>query len=297
MLPEWLYVEEVRVPDFTGKTLEEAAALAEKAHVRLDDPDKRYDEAVLPNRVISQRPEPYARVKMNSKITLVVSLGKEIVEVPDLKGMDLRQALLELERLELNPGTQSREYSDEVEPNEIASQSPAAGVHAEKGTLVDIVLSDGPEPLLVTVQDFSGMNIADAESYLAVSGLVKGRITEEIREGVPAGIVISQTPEPGQLVMVGSAVDFVIGKSQDASSLLDAITPVSTLVTIVVPPGTDLQEVKIRINDYYGERDYYVGMHTPGERIEKQINAWGRKMRIRVYIGGVLYKDEMVPKG
>jgi len=24
MLPEWLYVEEVRVPDFTGKTLEEA---------------------------------------------------------------------------------------------------------------------------------------------------------------------------------------------------------------------------------------------------------------------------------
>ncbi len=297
MLPEWLYVEEVRVPDFTGKTLEEAAALSEKAHVRLDDPDKRYDEAVLPNRVISQRPEPYARVKMNSKITLVVSLGKEIVEVPDLKGMDLRQALLELERLELNPGTQSREYSDEVEPNEIASQSPAAGVHAEKGTLVDIVLSDGPEPLLVTVQDFSGMNMADAESYLAVSGLVKGRVTEEIREGVPAGIVISQTPEPGQLVMVGSAVDFVIGKSQDASSLLDAITPVSTLVTIVVPPGTDLQEVKIRINDYYGERDYYVGMHTPGERIEKQINAWGRKMRIRVYIGGVLYKDEMVPKG
>ena len=297
MLPEWLYVEEVRVPDFTGKTLDEAGILAEKAHVRLDEPDKRHDETVPLNRVISQRPAPYARVKMNSKITLVVSLGKEIVEVPDLKGMDLRQAILELERFELEPGIQSREYSDEVELNEVASQSPAAGVHAEKGTLVDIVLSEGPEPLLVTVQDFSGMNLADAEALLAVSGLAKGRVAEEVREGVPAGIIVSQTPEPGQLVMIGSAVDFVVGKSQDASSLLDAITPISTLVTVVVPPGTDLQEVKIRINDYYGERDYYAGMHTPGERIEKQINAWGRKMRIRVYIGGVLYKDETVPKG
>lgn len=297
MLPEWLYVEEVRVPDFTGKTLEEAEILANKAHVRLDSPDKRYDETVPPNRVVSQRPAAYERVKMNSKVTLVVSLGKETVEVPDLKGMDLRQALLELERLELKPGAQSRDYSDEVGLNQVASQSPAAGIQVEKGTLVEIVLSDGPAPLLVTVQDFSGMNIEEAESLLALSGLVKGRVTDEVREGVQPGIIVSQSPQPGQIVVLGSAVDFVVGKGQDGSSLLDAITPISSLVTIVVPPGSDLQEVKIRINDYYGERDFYVGMHTPGERIEKQINAWGRNMRIRVYIGGVLYRDEVVPKG
>ncbi len=297
MLPQWLYVEEVRVPDFTGKTLEEAESLAAKAHVRLDSPDKRYDETIPAHRVISQRPAAYERVKMNSKVTLVVSLGKEIVEMPDLLGMDLREALLELERLELEPGPQSRDYSDEVEVDKVASQSPAAGVQVEKGTMVEVVLSDGPEPLLVTVQDFRGMNMAEAESLLTVSGLVKGRVTEEGREGAEPGIIISQQPEPGQLVTLGSAVDFVVGKGLDASSLLDAITPISSLVTIVVPPGTDLQEVKIRINDYYGERDYYVGMHTPGERIEKQINAWGRKMRIRVYIGGVLYRDESIPKG
>lgn len=297
MLPEWLYVEEVRVPDFAGKTLEEAKALASKAHIRLDDPDMRYDEAVPPNRVISQRPAAYERVKMNSKVTLVVSLGREMVEVPDLKGMDLRQAFLELERLELKPGTQTTDYSDEVEPNKVASQSPDPGVHLEKGALVDIVISDGPEPLLVEVPDFLGMNMTDAEALLSLSGLVKGQVTDEVRDGVPAGIIVNQKPEPGEFVVAGSLVNFVIGKSQDTSSLLDAITPISTLVTIVVPPGTDLQEVKIRINDYYGERDYYVGMHTPGERIEKQVNAWGRKMRIRVYIGGVLYKDETVPKG
>ena len=141
------------------------------------------------------------------------------------------------------------------------------------------------------------MDIAQAESLLTVSGLVKGRVTEEAREGAQPGIIFSQQPESGQLAALGSPVDFVVGKGQDTSSLLDAITPISSLVTIVVPPGTDLQEVRIRINDYYGERDYYVGMHTPGERIEKQINAWGRKMRVRVYIGGVLYRDESVPKG
>ena len=297
MLPEWLYVEEVRVPDFTGKTLEEAEILADKAHVRLDSPDKRYDETVPANRVISQRPAAYERVKMNSKVTLVVSLGKEIVEMPDLLGLSLREAMLELERLELLPGAQSRDYSNEVEVNKVASQSPPAGAQVEKGTIVEIVVSDGPEPQLVTVQDFRGMDIAQAESLLTVSGLVKGRVTEEAREGAQPGIIFSQQPESGQLAALGSPVDFVVGKGQDTSSLLDAITPISSLVTIVVPPGTDLQEVRIRINDYYGERDYYVGMHTPGERIEKQINAWGRKMRVRVYIGGVLYRDESVPKG
>lgn len=162
---------------------------------------------------------------------------------------------------------------------------------------MEIVLSDGPEPLIITVQDFRGMNIAEAESLLGISGLVKGRVTEEAREGAEPGTIISQMPEPGEFVRLGSGVDFVVAKGQDTSSLLDAITPISSLVTIVVPPGADSQEVKIRINDYYGERDYYVGMHSPGERIEKQINAWGRQMRIRVYIGGVLYRDETVPKG
>lgn len=297
MLPQLLYVEEVRVPDFAGKTLEEAESLAAKAHVRLDAPDFRHDDTIPANRVISQRPAAYEKVKMNSKVTLIVSLGKETVEMPDLVGMDLREALLELERLELELGPQMRMHSDEVEIDKVASQSPEAGVQVEKGTLVEIVLSDGPEPLIITVQDFRGMNIAEAESLLGISGLVKGRVTEEAREGAEPGTIISQMPEPGEFVRLGSGVDFVVAKGQDTSSLLDAITPISSLVTIVVPPGADSQEVKIRINDYYGERDYYVGMHSPGERIEKQINAWGRQMRIRVYIGGVLYRDETVPKG
>lgn len=297
MLPEWLYVEEVRVPDFSGKTFEEAKILAESGHVRLDSPEKRYDETVPPDRIISQRPAAYEKVKMNSKITLIVSLGKETVEVPDLTNMNLREAFLALERTELIPGVQSRDYSDKVKPNQIASQSPVAGTLVEKGTPIELVISDGPEPLLIAVQDFSGMSMAEAESLLANSGLTKGRVTEEAHTNSQPGIIFRQSPEPGQLVAMGSAIDFVVGKTQETSSLLDAITPISSLVTITVPPGTEAQEIKIRINDYYGERDYYVGTHNPGERIEKQVNAWGRNMRIRVYIGGVLYRDEWIPKG
>ncbi|MEW5865409.1 MAG: Stk1 family PASTA domain-containing Ser/Thr kinase [Bacillota bacterium] len=294
-LPEWLYVEEVRVPDFTGKTLEEARILAEQANVRLDEPDRRYDDTVPPNSVISQRPAPYEKVKLNSKVTLIVSMGKEMVEVPDLKGMDLRQAVLELERVELTLGVQSEGYSSEVGRGKVASQSPEAGRRVEKGVPVDVVVSAGPEPEIIAVPDLVGTTLAEAGSKLASVGLVKGNVTEEFQEKFAAGLVIDQTPPAGQQVAPGTSVDLVVSRGSDESSLLDAITPISTLVTVVVPPGADLQEVRIRINDYYGERDYYVGTHSPGERIEKQVNAWGRKVRIRVYIAGVLYKDEWVP--
>ncbi len=297
-LPEWLYVEEIRVPDFTGKTLDDARLLAEQAGLRLDEPDRRYDASAPPDSIISQRPSPYEKVKLNSRITLVVSMGKEMVEVPDLKGMDLRQAMLELERLELKAGVQSEEYSSEVERGRVVSQSPEAGRRVEKGVPVDIVLSGGPEPNVVTVPDLAGSTIPEAESRLAAAGLVKGNVTEESREGAGPGLVLGQAPPPGQEVQRGTPVDLVVSAGAgDSSSILDAITPISTLVTIVVPPGADQQEVRIKINDYYGERDYYVGMHSPGERIEKQVNAWGRKVRIRVYIAGVLYKDEWVPRG
>ncbi len=297
-LPEWLYVEEVRVPDFTGKTLDEARLMADEAGLRLDEPDRRYDDSAPPNSVISQRPAPYEKVKLNSRVTLVVSMGKEMVEVPDLRGMDLRQALLELERVELKAGVQSEEYSSEIERGRVLSQSPEAGRRVEKGVPVDIVLSAGPEPNVVAVPDLVGATISEAESKLALAGLVKGNVTEESRESESPGVVLRQVPLPGQEVQRGTPVDLVVSAGAgDSSSILDAITPISTLVTILVPPGADQQEVRIKINDYYGERDYYVGMHSPGERIEKQVNAWGRKVRIRVYIAGILYKDEWVPKG
>jgi len=206
--------------------------------------------------------------------------------------------MLELERLELKAGVQSEEYSSEVERGRVVSQSPEAGRRVEKGVPVDIVLSGGPEPNVVTVPDLAGSTIPEAESRLAAAGLVKGNVTEESREGAGPGLVLGQAPPPGQEVQRGTPVDLVVSAGAgDSSSILDAITPISTLVTIVVPPGADQQEVRIKINDYYGERDYYVGMHSPGERIEKQVNAWGRKVRIRVYIAGVLYKDEWVPRG
>ncbi|HHY33424.1 MAG TPA: Stk1 family PASTA domain-containing Ser/Thr kinase [Firmicutes bacterium] len=296
-LPEWLYVEEVRVPDFTGKTLDEAKLMAEEAGLRLDEPDRRYDDSVPPNAVISQRPAPYEKVKLNSRVLLVVSMGKEMVEVPDLKGLDVRQAVLELERLELKEGIQTEEYSSDVARGRVLSQSPEAGTRVEKGIPIDIVVSAGPEPNVVAVPDVVGATLSDAESRLALAGLVKGNVTEEAREGETPGVVLSQVPPAGQEVQRGTAVDLVISAgTEGSSSILDAITPVSTLVTILVPPGADQQEVRIKINDYYGERDYYVGMHAPGERIEKQVNAWGRKVRIRVYIAGILYKDEWVPK-
>ncbi|HHY47339.1 MAG TPA: Stk1 family PASTA domain-containing Ser/Thr kinase [Firmicutes bacterium] len=295
-IPEFLYVPEVQVPDLSGKSVEEAKLALLELQLNMDQVETRYDDVVPPNHVISQRPPAGTRVKVNTPVHVVVSQGKEMVAVPDLYGLDLREARIALEDAGLVVGAQSEDYSPDVAPGKVMAQVPQAGQRVEKGLPVDITISKGPIPPGVAVPAVVGMELDAARRMVEDSGLTVGSVIEKADSTRPDGTVLQQYPEPGSELRPGGSIDLVVARSGGSAGPASdaAVKPTVSWVTVTVPPGKTSQEVIIKVNDYYGEREVYRSLHSPGERVEQHVVGYGNDIRIRVFIDGVLFKDETV---
>ena len=98
------------------------------------------------------------------------------------------------------------EYSDSPEGT-VLRQSPEAGAMVKKGDTVKLTISKGVQQ--VQVPDLRKQTQEKAEEMLAASQLT-GDVTTEYDDTIPEGSVISQTPQPGTSVNVGSKVDYVV---------------------------------------------------------------------------------------
>jgi penicillin-binding protein 1A len=91
----------------------------------------------------------------------------------------------------------------------IIGQDPAAGTAVRAGNAVYLLISDG-EGQFPTVPDVTGLEQAEAEQVLREAGyepLVFNKPTNKQRE---VGIVLSQSPSPGEPVEPGAGVQVVI---------------------------------------------------------------------------------------
>ncbi|HHY98381.1 MAG TPA: Stk1 family PASTA domain-containing Ser/Thr kinase, partial [Firmicutes bacterium] len=303
-LPSILYVPETEVPDITGKNLDEARLLLPQSQLALEVADTRYDDKVEVNHIISQSPKAGTKVKINTKVRVIVSQGKEMVSVPDLVGLTVREAQLALERAGLAMGTKTEDYSPDIQAGAIIGQVPDPGQRLERGLPVDIVISKGPMPPGVQVPNVVGMNIDSAKKAIEAAGLVVGSELSKANAGRPDGEVVQQYPESGSMVQPQSSVDLVVSRPQGttpgfATQGRDAATtPTVTWVTVTVPQGKSSQEVVIKVDDFYGEREVFRSFASPGERVEQHVVGYGDNIYIKVFIDGVLFKDEEIhPQG
>lgn len=134
--------ETVAVPQVTGYT--DTAAIGMLTDAGLDY-NREYEnsDTVAEGTVIRQSPESGESVAGGTKVTIVVSQGRQSVAVPDLKNMTESEARKALEEKGLQCGTVSSDYSDTVEEGKVIDQSEAAGKTVYSGTTVNITVSLG----------------------------------------------------------------------------------------------------------------------------------------------------------
>ena len=140
-------VSEVSVPNVTGYTDTAAIGMLQDAGL---DYTREYEssDTVPEGTVISQSPENGTMVETGTKVTIVVSQGKESVTVPDLRRKTESQARQALTDAGLTPGTVTSEYSDEIPEGQVISQSEVAGKTVYSGTTVNFVVSLGKKEIL-----------------------------------------------------------------------------------------------------------------------------------------------------
>jgi serine/threonine-protein kinase len=172
------------------------------------DPRVRYDHSdeVAVGYVISQDPEGGDRAEKGSIVHVTVSLGKELVAVPALKGQQLTQAIAKVASLGLTPRT-FPVPSDEPQGT-VTGQNPPPGKKVAKDTAVRINYSKGPER--IQVPSLLGQQYDAAAAALQTIGLVPARRFTDSNQ--PAGTVLDQDPAGGEFLPKGSTVTLFVSK-------------------------------------------------------------------------------------
>ncbi|MBO5208021.1 MAG: Stk1 family PASTA domain-containing Ser/Thr kinase [Lachnospiraceae bacterium] len=137
----------VVVPTVTGKSKSEATALLEKAGFVVNVTES-YDSAVQNGYVISQSPEAETTAPAGSSITIRVSQGAEDtkVRVPNVIGLTEEDAIVSLTESGLSAGSITQVHHEDANlTDKICYQSYSVGSYVEKGTLIDLKVSVGPE--------------------------------------------------------------------------------------------------------------------------------------------------------
>jgi beta-lactam-binding protein with PASTA domain/predicted Ser/Thr protein kinase len=190
--------EQDRVPDVIG--LREAQARAELGAAGFDvTVDYRTDQTVRAGRVLEQDPNADQYVDPGSEVTIVVSEGLPLVEVPFVLNQPRGEARQTLEAQDFEVILEERE-SDEPK-NQVLETDPPPGTSVPQGSTVTVYYSDGPEevPSVVDLQQ------EEAEQILTDAGF-DVEVVEESDTTEPAGTVVRQSPEGGEEADQGDTV-------------------------------------------------------------------------------------------
>ena len=199
--------------DVVGLNIEEAENMLEQHEIPYTI-EHQNDDAVEADIVISQSYNKGDMIPAGTSVKIIVSAGKEEVQVPNVVGYEVTQAETMLEDAELMV-THAYEYSDDVEKDHVISQDPDGTQMVAKGTKVKIVVSNGPEVKETEVPDLRGKTQQEAQAALTNVNLALGNVTEEYSATVPLGQVISQSTSSGTKVQEGSSVDITISKGPE----------------------------------------------------------------------------------
>lgn len=132
------------VPNLSNVEFEKVEELLKKSDLTLGKVERKYDDKVDENKVVSQSVNYGEEVEKGTKIDIVVSRGKEDkkVEVPDLIGKTEAEAIKALYDSGLAVG-RTEKKADFQKAGTVIWQSYGKGVKVDAETKIDIVVSSG----------------------------------------------------------------------------------------------------------------------------------------------------------
>ncbi len=168
---------------------------------------KRYDNAGV-DTVVDQHPNPRARIRKGSTVTLVVSEGPQPITVPSFIGLKASdaEALAKKDGVTLDD-SQTAAYPG-VDANVIATQDIAPGTKIDKSTTVHAIVSSGAG-VTNAAQTANVPNVVNQPYQSAVDAITSAGLTPAVRYSVQVdrnGYVVGQDPAPGTSVPVNSVI-------------------------------------------------------------------------------------------
>ncbi|MDR3235808.1 MAG: PASTA domain-containing protein [Prevotellaceae bacterium] len=168
------------VPDFTDMSLNEAQLLAKQHHMDIVVTDSVYIHYRPRGVVLRQHPKSGTMVKKHRHIFLAINtLMPRMVEMPDVEGYSLRQAITVLSAKNLHVGKLS--YVSDIATNNVLKQKYngegiAAGVEIPSESYIDLTLGLSSSNTRTVIPQVTGYTFTEAKAALAEASLNTGAV-------------------------------------------------------------------------------------------------------------------------
>ncbi len=184
-------VDLVPVPGVVGMPVEDAVRAMTDVGLLADVTERRFKDDVEVDHIISQSYAEGEELKEGFTVKLVVSNGGIQSLIPNVRQQTLSKARVMIEVEGFEVGEITYEFNDFPE-DMIINQTPKSGIKMDEGTIIDLVVSRGPEVKTFIVPSVIGMTIREAEVTLNQLGLKLGSISYELNDGTEKGRIITQ---------------------------------------------------------------------------------------------------------
>lgn len=154
----------------------------------------------------------------------LVLRGNEKVLVPDVRSMELTDALVQMQERELYPRISLRFTDNPLDKNTILEQDPIPGTIVKAGRRIKLTVSKGA--ILDKIENYVGQDIESVKLHLQ-SLFAASRPLVTIREpplyifdDTPAGTILEQKPLPGTEISGPAVLELVVSKGPQIKSAL-----------------------------------------------------------------------------
>lgn len=133
----------VMMPNLAGLPLQQAQLLVEEHDLCRGVISSVFDARIDKDGVIAQAPEPGKNVQRGACADLLVSLGPRprAVKMPDLIGLQLEDALLNIEQYRLSHGGITSLYHRDKPDRSVIKQEPPAGYRVTENRAIELVVN------------------------------------------------------------------------------------------------------------------------------------------------------------
>lgn len=279
---------EAVVPELEGKDILLALTLLNDKELNLRIVRREYSSRVPKNVIMSQRPGSGTRIKKDGDVAVVISRGPKEVVVPTLKGETLRRATVVLKRNELAEGLITRAPSEKYPAQTVLEQNPPAGVIAERGSSVNLLVSSGQDVTYYYLPSLQGQKLKEAAQAVEQMGLKLGAVEYQEADGAAAGTVVAQSPPAGSRVAAGQAVRIVLARAGPRQEAPGEGT--FTVFNYTVPRGVFDRHVKVVVVYERSQETVYDRKTGPGKEIRLLLRVEG-ETAARIYLDGELVEE------
>lgn len=227
------------VPPVEGLSEADAAARLADQGLRLrgigeGENQGRYSEKVPAGKILRQNPDARTLVKRGSGVTVVMSLGPQRVEVPEVASRPLPAAQAALSGSGLTVGRILGAYSTTLATGSVVTTDPSPGATIPPSTPVNVLLALSMPDERYLMPDLVYRDYERIRPYFEQHGFRFGSVKYERYEGVAEGVILRQFPQPGHPLTKQDDISLVVAT---ADAPTDSATPPAA-PPLPASPGT-----------------------------------------------------------